>query len=158
MMVQDPFYFDFSKQPDNEIWYTTIDNKPIKNSYNQQESSFFIGYWGKQPDLQFVNHTYENGLGKIIYSKSIIRLGEKALNTNNVKIISFPKQFKQIHAYCLNYRSSNMYQLQFQPIGIFNVINNTINISVNSVIFYHTYVKNNVTFNGSYKPSVIIVR
>lgn len=34
MMVQDPFYFDFSKQPDNEIWYTTIDNKPIKNSYN----------------------------------------------------------------------------------------------------------------------------
>jgi len=34
MMVQDPFYFDFSKQPDNEIWYTTIDNKLIKNSYN----------------------------------------------------------------------------------------------------------------------------
>lgn len=157
MMVQDPFYIDFSKQPDNEIWYITFDNNLIKNIYNYQENSFFIGRWGKQPDLQFVKHIYENGLGKIIYNNPIIRLGESALKTNNVKIISFPKQFKQIHAYCLNYES-NRHQLQFQPIGIFNVINNTISISHNSVIFYHTYVKNNVTFNGSYKPSVIIVR
>lgn len=60
MMVQDPFYIDFSKQPDNEIWYITFDNNPIKNIYNYQENSFFIGRWGKQPDLQFVKHIYEN--------------------------------------------------------------------------------------------------
>lgn len=29
MIVQDPFYIDFSKQPDNEIWYTTENNIPI---------------------------------------------------------------------------------------------------------------------------------
>jgi len=34
MMVQDPFYIDFSKQPDNEIWYITFDNNHIKNIYN----------------------------------------------------------------------------------------------------------------------------
>lgn len=154
MMVQDPFYIDFSKQPDNEIWYITFDNNLIKNIYNYQENSFFIGRWGKQPDLQFVKHIYENGLGKIIYNKPIIKLGENSLKTNNVKIISFPKQFKYIYAYCLNYGT----QSKLPIIGIFNVINNTINIAPNSVIFYHIYVKNNVTFNGSYKPSVIIVR
>lgn len=154
MMVQDPFYIDFSKQPDNEIWYITFDNNPIKNIYNYQENSFFIGRWGKQPDLQFVKHIYENGLGKIIYNKPIIKLGENSLKTNNVKIISFPKQFKYIYAYCLNYGT----QYKLPIIGIFNVINNTVNISLNSVIFYQTYVKTNVTFNGSYIPPVIIVR
>lgn len=154
MMVQDPFYIDFSKQPDNEIWYITFDNNPIKNIYNYQENSFFIGRWGKQPDLQFVKHIYENGLGKIIYNKPIIKLGENSLKTNNVKIISFPKQFKYIYAYCLNYGT----QSKLPIIGIFNVINNTVNISPNSVIFYQTYVKTNVTFNGSYIPPVIIVR
>ena len=154
MMVQDPFYIDFSKQPDNEIWYITFDNNPIKNIYNYQENSFFIGRWEKQPDLQFVKHIYENGLGKIIYNKPIIKLGENSLKTNNVKIISFPKQFKYIYAYCLNYGT----QSKLPIIGIFNVINNTVNISPNSVIFYQTYVKTNVTFNGSYIPPVIIVR
>ena len=154
MMVQDPFYIDFSKQPDNEIWYITFDNNPIKNIYNYQENSFFIGRWGKQPDLQFVKHIYENGLGKIIYNKPIIKLGENSLKTNNVKIISFPKQFKYIYAYCLNYGT----QSKLPIIGIFNVINNTVNIPLNSVIFYQTYVKTNVTFNGSYIPPVIIVR
>lgn len=154
MMVQDPFYIDFYKQPDNEIWYITFDNNPIKNIYNYQENSFFIGGWGKQPDLQFVKHIYENGLGKIIYNKPIIKLGENSLKTNNVKIISFPKQFKYIYAYCLNYGT----QSKLPIIGIFNVINNTVNISLNSVIFYQTYVKTNVTFNGSYIPPVIIVR
>lgn len=154
MMVQDPFYIDFSKQPDNEIWYITFDNNPIKNIYNYQENSFFIGRWGKQPDLQFVKHIYENGLGKIIYNKPIIKLGENSLKTNNVKMISFPKQFKYIYTYCLNYGT----QSKLPIIGIFNVINNTVNISLNSVIFYQTYVKTNVTFNGSYIPPVIIVR
>lgn len=51
MMVQDPFYIDFSKQPDNEIWYTTFDNNPIKNDNNFSETKFFVGGWGKQSDL-----------------------------------------------------------------------------------------------------------
>lgn len=154
MMVQDPFYIDFSKQPDNEIWYTTVDNTPIKNYYNFSETIFFVGDWGRQPDLQFVKHIYENSLGKIIYNKPIIKLGESALRTNSaIQLISFPKQFKQIHAYSLNYGNYKVC-----PIGIFNIINNTINVSNNSVIFYQTYVKNNVTFNGSYIPRVVIIR
>ena len=51
MMVQDPFYIDFSKQLDNEIWYTTFDNNPIKNVNNFSETKFFVGGWGKQSDL-----------------------------------------------------------------------------------------------------------
>lgn len=154
MMVQDPFYINFSKQPDNEIWYTTVDNNPIKNNYNFSETLFFVGDWGRQPDLQFVKHTYENGLGKITYSKPIIKLGELSLRTNSVlRLISFPQQFKQIHAYSLNYGNYNVC-----PIGIFSIINDTINFAANSAIFSVIYVKQNISFNGNYKPSVIILR
>lgn len=156
MMVQDPFYIDFSKQPDNEIWYVTFDNSPIKNNYNFSETNFFVGNWGRQPDLQFVKHTYENGLGKITYSKPIIKLGEQGLRTNSVlSLISFPRQFKQIHAYSLNYGNYKVC-----PIGIFSISNNTINLAVNSVIFSVIYVKQNISFNGSYNPmhTVIITR
>lgn len=154
MMVQDPFYIDFSTQPDNEIWYTTFDNSPIKNINNFTETIFFVGNWGRQPDLQLVRHSYENGIGKIVYNSSIIKLGEQALRTDSaISLISFPKQFKQIHAYCLNYG-----YYKACPIGIFNIANNTITLAVNSVIFFITYVKQNISFNGSYKPQVIITR
>lgn len=153
MMVQDPFYIDFSKQLDNEIWYTTFDNNPIKNVNNFSETKFFVGGWGKQSDLQFVKHTYESGLGKITYNKPIIRLGESALITNNVSTISFPKQFNQLLAYCLN-NSLHYYK---QIIGIFNITNNIIDISQHSPSFYMVYVMSNVTFNNSI-PTRIIYR
>lgn len=157
-MVQDPFYIDFSKQPDNEIWYTTFDNKKLEKNSSLPDSVFFTGGWGKQSDLQFVKHTYESGLGKITYNKPIVRLGENAFRGNiSIRLISFPKQFIQIYAYCLNY-GAYMNQLSTQPIGIFNIIDNVINIHDNSVVFYRVYVKNNVTFNERYTPSVIIVR
>jgi len=84
MMVQEPFYIDFSKQPDNEIWYTTFDNKKLENNYYYTEG------------LQFIKHTYENGIGKIIYNKPITKLGETAIQLNYINgpklnVISFPK-------------------------------------------------------------------
>lgn len=46
MMVQDPFYIDFSKQLDNEIWYTTFDNKKLEKNSSLPDSVFFTGGWG----------------------------------------------------------------------------------------------------------------
>ena len=95
---------DFSKQPDNEIWYTTENNVPITLPNNVTTQQFYIGNWGKQQDLQFVNSTYENGLGKIIYNKPYISMGERSFNPvkNNVLILSLPRQFKSINAYCFS--------------------------------------------------------
>ena len=106
MIVQDPFYIDFSKQPDNEIWYTTENNIPITLPNNVTTQQFYVGDWGKQADLQFVNSTYENGLGKIIYNKPYIIMGERSFNPvkTNVLILSLPRQFKQINAYCFSFQ------------------------------------------------------
>lgn len=97
---------DFSKQPDNEIWYTTENNIPITLPNNVTSQQFYVGGWGKYADLQFVNSTYENGLGKIIYNKSYISMGERSFNPvkNNVLILSLPRQFKQINAYCFSFQ------------------------------------------------------
>lgn len=97
---------DFSKQPDNEIWYTTENNIPITLPNNVTTQQFYIGGWGKQADLQFVNSTYENGLGKIIYNKPYISMGERSFNPvkNKVLILSLPRQFKQINAYCFSFQ------------------------------------------------------
>lgn len=100
---------DFSKQPDNEIWYTTENNVPITLPNNVTTQQFYIGGWGKQQDLQFVNGTYENGLGKIIYNKPYISMGERSFNPvkNNVLILSLPRQFKSINAYCFSFQKIN---------------------------------------------------
>lgn len=100
---------DFSKQPDNEIWYTTENNIPITLPNNVTEQQFYIGQWGKQSDLQFVNSTYENGLGKIIYNKPYISMGERSFNPvkNNVLILSLPRQFKNLNAYCFSFQKIN---------------------------------------------------
>lgn len=97
---------DFSKQPDNEVWYTTENNIPITLPNNVTSQQFYVGGWGKQADLQFVNSTYENGLGKIIYNKPYISMGERSFNPikNNVLILSLPRQFKQINAYCFSFQ------------------------------------------------------
>lgn len=100
---------DFGKQPDNEIWYTTENNIPITLPNNVTEQQFYIGQWGKQSDLQFVNSTYENGLGKIIYNKPYISMGERSFNPvkNNILILSLPRQFKSINAYCFSFQKIN---------------------------------------------------
>lgn len=97
---------DFRKQPDNKIWYTTENNVPITLPNNVTSQQFYIGNWGKQQDLQFVNSTYENGLGKIIYNKPYISMGERSFNPvkNKVLILSLPRQFKQINAYCFSFQ------------------------------------------------------
>lgn len=97
---------DFSKQPDNEIWYTTENNIPITLPNNVTEQQFYIGDWGKQSDLQFVNSTYDNGLGKIIYNKPYISMGESSFSQLNAKILilSLPRQFTRINAYCFAYQ------------------------------------------------------
>lgn len=72
MKVQDPFYFDFSEQLDNEIWYITFSNKKLKypNSYIN-ENDFLIGFNidNYYPLFEIVpkdaNHSYNNGIGVI---------------------------------------------------------------------------------------------
>lgn len=131
---------DFSKQPDNEIWYTTENNIPITLPNNVTTQQFYIGDWGKQADLQFVNSTYENGLDKIIYNKPYISMGESSFSQLNAKILilSLPCQFKRINAYCFAY--------QRIPEIIF-LTNSTVNVSFQGFTGNILYVQPGLSSN-----------
>ena len=90
---------DFSKQPDNEVWYITRDNKKYTKPNN---SVFYTGGWGKQVGLEVVNHTYENGLGKVTYNVPVNRIGESAFRNVPSLLISTPKTCKQVGAWSLS--------------------------------------------------------
>ncbi len=72
MKVQDPFYFDFSNQQDNEIWYITFSNKKLECPDNySNKNNFLIGYDldTYYPHNEIVPnntyHSYNNGIGVI---------------------------------------------------------------------------------------------
>lgn len=89
---------DFSKQPDNEIWYISIDGQKL-------EGVNFIGGWGYQQGLEVVSHVYENGIGKIVYNTDVEKLGESAFRVLDSKykqalLISLPRKLSSVAAWC----------------------------------------------------------
>ncbi len=86
---------DFSKQPDNELWYITTDGQKVDNSERN-----LIGGYGKQEGLQVVSHTYENDIGKVRYSADVVRFGEGVLeNVKNCLLASLPRKLVRIGAF-----------------------------------------------------------
>lgn len=155
MKVQDPFYFDFSKQQDNEIWYITFSNKKLEcPTYYSNENDFLIGFNidTRYPSFEIVpndaNNTYDNGIGVITYNTSrLITLGDNALNSNDIYIISFPQYFNKINYYSLNtFRN---------PILIFK---NTDNITLSRFFTNPTVYINPNTRIYDYTPRNIIKR
>lgn len=102
MTISEKYIFgiDFSKQPDNEIWYISVDGKKL-------EWENFIGGWGYQKGLEVVSHVYENGIGKIVYNADVKILGESAFRVLERKykqalLISLPRKVRNIQAWALD--------------------------------------------------------
>lgn len=91
---------DFSKQPDNEIWYISIDGQKL-------ERVNLIGGWSKQQGLEVVSHIYENGIGKVVYNVDVKMLGESAFrildhNNKQALLISLPRKLYTMGAWVLD--------------------------------------------------------
>lgn len=91
---------DFSKQPDNEIWYISIDGQKL-------EGVNLIGGWGKQQGLEIVSHIYENGIGKVVYNDDVKRLGESAFRVldseyKQALLISLPRKVSNTQAWAFD--------------------------------------------------------
>lgn len=91
---------DFGKQPDNEIWYISVDGQKL-------EGVNLVGGWGKQQGLEVVSHVYENGIGKIVYNTDVKILGESAFRVLDRKykqalLISLPRKLHALQAWALD--------------------------------------------------------
>lgn len=94
---------DFSKQPDNELWYITTDGQKTDNSDKN-----LMGEFGKQEGLQVVSHTYENGIGKVRYNDTLKVLGGQAFrSTRNTLLVSLPRTLEKFGAFCFGDRVVN---------------------------------------------------
>lgn len=90
---------DFSKQPDNELWYITTDGQKTDNS-----DINLMGEFGKQEGLSVISHTYINGLGKVRYNDTLKVLGGQAFKrTKNTLLVSLPRTLGKIGAFCFGY-------------------------------------------------------
>lgn len=79
---------DFSKQPDNELWYITLDGQKVDSS----EINLMGGY-GKQEGLSVISHTYENGIGKVRYNADVVRYGGETFRfVENCLLVSLPRK------------------------------------------------------------------
>lgn len=91
---------DFSKQPDNEIWYIKPNNKLVDNNNNNN----VLGGYGKQSGLKLISNSYEDGIGKLKYNIPVITLGEDMLRyETDALVISVPRRVKAIAAFTLGY-------------------------------------------------------
>lgn len=91
------FGIDFSKQPDNEIWYRRKNDTILPPSIN------LIGGWKKQEGLEVVSHVYENGIGKVVYNMPVKRLGESAFRfSKKVLFFSAPRTLTGIASWVFN--------------------------------------------------------
>ena len=78
---------DFSKQPDNELWYITTDGQKTINTDRN-----LMGGWGRQNGLQIISHTYKDGIGKVRYNAQLKRFGEGVFGvTTNTLLVSLPR-------------------------------------------------------------------
>lgn len=97
MMLSEKYIMgiDFSKQPDNELWYITADEQKVDSSERN-----LIGGYNKQEGLSVVSHTYENGIGKVRYSAAVVKFGEGVFRlVSDCLLVSVPRKVRLISAF-----------------------------------------------------------
>lgn len=86
---------NFSKQPDNELWYITADGQKVDSSERN-----LIGGYNKQEGLSVISHTYENGIGKVRYSADVEKFGEGVFRfVSNCLLVSVPRKVRLISVF-----------------------------------------------------------
>lgn len=75
---------NYSVQPDNEIWYTTIDN-------NKSDAAAILTGYGVDNDIKILEHVFENGIWKVKADRPIVYIPGNYIRTaTNIVSISLP--------------------------------------------------------------------
>lgn len=136
---------DFSKQPEEELWYVTTDGQKVDSS-----ESNLIGIYNKQEGLSVISHTYENGIGKVRYSAVVVKFGEGVFRfVNNCLLVSVPRKVSLINAFSFGEHNSQIdylvllrgtkveYNAQFAP-----YIKKALYVQPNCAQYYKDYFTN----------------
>ena len=99
----DRLYVDgvnYSVQPNNEIWYTTIDN-------NKADAAAVLTSYGGDSATQILAHVFENGLWKVKADRPIQRIPESYIRyAPTIVSISLPKLVFHLGAWSMGFRRS----------------------------------------------------
>lgn len=86
---------NYSVQPDNEIWYTTIDN-------NKADAAVVLTNYAGDKATQILAHVFENGVWKVKADRPIKLIPQHYIRyAPNIVSISLPKQVYSFGAWSL---------------------------------------------------------
>lgn len=89
---------NYSVQPDNEIWYTTIDN-------NKSDAAVVLTNYAGDKNTQILAHVFENGVWKVKADRPIKLIPENYIRyAPNIVSISLPSQVYSLGAWSLGFR------------------------------------------------------
>jgi hypothetical protein len=86
---------NYSVQPNNEIWYTTIDN-------NKADAVAILNNYGGDRDIKILEHVFENGLWKVKADRPIVYIPENYIRyVPNIVSISLPSRVIKLSAWSM---------------------------------------------------------
>ena len=86
---------NYSVQPNNEIWYTTIDN-------NKADAATTLNNYGGDRDIKVLEHVFENGLWKVKTDRPIVYIPESYIKVApNIVSISLPNRVIRLSAWSM---------------------------------------------------------
>lgn len=89
---------NYSVQPDNEIWYTTIDN-------NKADAAVVLTNYAGDKATQILAHVFENGVWKVKADRPIKLIPESYIRyAPNIVSISLPRPVYSLGAWSMGFR------------------------------------------------------
>lgn len=101
---------NYSVQPDNEIWYTTIDN-------NKVDGAAVLNVHAGDKNIKTLTHVFENGVWKVRADRPIQRIPESYIrNAPTIVSISLPRQVFSFGAWSMGLLRNKTYSQNLQTI------------------------------------------
>lgn len=89
---------NYSVQPDNEIWYITVDN-------NKSDAAAVLTNYAGDKNTQILAHVFENGVWKVKADRPIKLIPESYIRyAPNIVSISLPRPVYSLGAWSLGFR------------------------------------------------------
>ena len=106
---------NYSVQPNNEIWYTTIDN-------NKADAATILNNYGGDRDIKVLEHVFEKGLWKVKADRPIVYIPENYIRyAPNIVSISLPNRVIRLNAWSMGLSRGPQYSQNLRTVILSSV-------------------------------------